>query len=275
MSTRLARGLGLRSDEADRALFLSLSWLAAAAVAARLLASVFVNVPATPSRAPLSLLAAAGTALAALALVAAGVRTGGSRAGVGLLFAGVFGALSAVSPAATVPGAVAVTAGTALFLSTRRDRFGPASGAVTALFVSALALGLGGALTGAATLRPIASTLAFLSLAGTPVFVTPHRRSLVRAGLAFAVVVAVGLSLPYVTGAVTLVGTGAVGTSLPVIALAAAGTVTTASAALRERRWLLLAGVVLVAAGGVPATIDRALPFVLALVALVSQGGPE
>lgn len=275
MSTGVVRDLRLLGSDRDRTLFLSLSWLAAAVVGARLLAAVVVNVPGTPTRAPVTLLGTLGTGLAALALVVAGIRTDWPVAGVGPLFAGVFGALATLSPAAVVPAAVAVTAGTTLFALARRTRLAAPPAMVTGGLVVTLALGLGSAVTGTATLRPYASTFAFLSLAGTPAFVTTGRRSLVRAGLAFTVVVAFGLSLPFVTGAATLVGTGAVGASLPVLAVAVAGAVTTASAALRERRWLLLAGVGLLAAAGVPATIDRAVPFALGIVALVSQEGTK
>lgn len=275
MSTGFVRELRPCHDDGERTLLLSLAWLAAVAVGARLLASVFINVPATPSRAPVPLLSTVGTVLAALALVAAGTRADRPTAGIGLVFAGVFGGLAILSPGAVVPAAVAVTAGIALFGLSQQDRLGTAPAVVTGLMVVTVALGLGGAVTGAATLRPSASLLALLSLAGMPVFVTTDRRSLVRAVLAFAVVIAFGVMLPFVTGSVTLVGTGAVGVSLPVIAVAVAGAVMTASAALRERRWLLLAGVVLVAAAGVPATIDRAIPFVLGVAAIVSQEGPK
>jgi hypothetical protein len=275
MSAGVVRDLRLLADDRERALLRSLSWLAAVAVGARLLVSVVVNAPTTPSRAPVPLLATVGTGLAALALIVAGIRTDRPAGGVGLLFAGVFGGLATLSPAAVVPSAVAVTAGTALFALTHRVRRAAPLAVVTGALVATLAIGLGSAVAGAAALRLYASPLAFLSLAGTPAFVTTDRRSLVRAGLAFAVVVAVGLSLPFVTGAITLVGTGGVGASLPVIAVGVAGAVTTASAALRERRWLLLAGVALLGAAGVPATLDRAVPFALGVVALISQEGTE
>jgi hypothetical protein len=123
--------------------------------------------------------------------------------------------------------------------------------------------------TGLATARQPTSTLSLLALAATPVFASPDSRSYLFAAVAGSAVVALGLLLPFVTGAMTLVGTGAVGVSLPVVAIAVAGVVTTASAAARSRHYSLLAAVTLLALAGTPSTIGRTVPFALGIAVLV------
>ncbi|MBX0286360.1 phosphate ABC transporter permease [Haloarcula salinisoli] len=257
------------TDARLRTAVVGLTGAAAVALAGRLLATVLVNAPNGTSRAPVTGLATAGTVLAALALVAAGATDGSPVAGVGLLFAGVFGLLSVVAPAATLPAAVAVTAGTALSVGGRRSVLDGPTGVVAGLFVVALGVGLASGVVGIAATRGLASSLALVAVGLTPAFAAAGPGDLLGGAGAFTVVVAVGLAVPFVTGAVTLVSLGAVGTAMPVVALAVAGAVTTASAAVRERRWLLLAGLVLVAVAGIPATLDRALPFALGLATLL------
>lgn len=244
--------------------------LAAATLAGRFLAALTVNVPTAPATAPVGVLTPAATALAAVAALVVGLTERNPMAGVGLLFVGVFGLLSLVSSAVTTPAAVAVVAGTAVVTVAHRDQLDAGTGAVAGLLGLALAVGLASGVGGVASLRPLASTLALAGIGVTPVLAATDTSALVRGCLAFGAVVVVGLSMPFVAGAVTLVGTGAVGTSLPVVALAAGGAVTTASAAGRERRWALLAAVALLAFAGVPVTLGRAVPFALGVAALVS-----
>ena len=248
---------------------LGLTGLAALAVAGRVLAALVVNTPAGVSRAPLAGLAGGAAVLSALALVVAGSIDGEPVAGVGLLFGGVFGLLSVAAPAAAFPAAVAVTAGTALYVGGHRSALDAPTGAVAGLLVVALGVALASGVGGAGPTAGLATGLALVGIGLTPVFATADAGDLLGGAGAFAVVVAVGLSVPFVTGAATLVSLGAVGTSLPVVAVAVAGAVTTASAAVRERRWLLLSGVVLLAFAGVPATLDRAVPFALGLATLL------
>jgi len=249
--------------------------VAALAVLLRTLTAVLVNAPAGPSGIGAGTRAMVGlsTAVAALAAVGLALTADDPVAGVGLLFVGVFGLLSLVSGAVAVPAAVAVGAGTAAVVVARRRSLTPVPTVAVGVLLAALAVGLASGVGGAVSLRPTASTLALVGVAVTPVFAATTGRAVLGGLLAFGAVVAVGLAQPFVTGAVTLVGGGVVGTALPVVALAAAGAVTAASAASRRREWLLLAGVALLALAGVPATLGRAVPFALGVTALVLREG--
>ncbi|RLM42704.1 phosphate ABC transporter permease [Haloarcula sp. Atlit-47R] len=254
---------------------------AAVAVAARYLAVLFVNAPGYGVPVAPGPLTVASTAVVAAAAVTVAVTDADPAAGVGLLFVGVFGLLSVVSSAVALPAAAAVVLGTATVAAVSGRRLDPVSAAASALLVAALSVGLASGVGGWTGLRPAASTAALLGVAATPAFAATDWRSLSTADwgailggvAAFAVVLAVGRAVPFVTGAVTLTGSGVVGTSLPVVALATAGAVTTASAASRTRRWTLLAGVALVAFAGVPASLPRALPFALGVAALTRGEG--
>jgi hypothetical protein len=275
MSTRetvLAHLPALRQSQ-RRSLPVAVVALAALAVAARFVAALAVNTPGGPSVVGSGTLATTATATAALGAAAVGLIARRPSTGFGLLFVGVFGLLSLLSSAAATPAAVAVVAGTAAVVATERDRLADGELAVAGVLVGALALGLASGVGGLVGLRSLASTLALAGLGLVPVFAATDTRALVGGGLAFGAVVLVGLSIPFVTGAVTLVGGGVVGASLPVVALAAAGTVSTASAAGRTRNWALLAGVVLLALSGVPATLPRAVSFALGVATLVSLEG--
>lgn len=271
MSTDWRRLQPVSARQSDSSTVLARVLVAAAtlALAARFLTALLVNVPSAPGVAPVEAFAAATSVVAAVALVVRGTEAG-SMTGVGLLFAGVFGLLGSFVPAATLPAVVAVSVGTALFVGARSRELDRTHGAALGVLAFTLAAALVGAVIGAAGVRPYTSTLTFLALGTLPVLVATDGWSLVRAVVAVAVVVGVGTALPFVTGAVTLVGSSAVGTSLPVVAIAVAGVVTAASAAVRERRWLLAAGVALVALAGVPVTLPRALPFALGLAALTT-----
>ncbi|AJF27295.1 phosphate ABC transporter permease [Haloarcula hispanica] len=255
---------------------------AAVAVAARYLAVLFVNAPGYAG-VPVSpgLATGVSTAVVAAAAIAVAVTDADPLTGIGLLFVGVFGLLSLLSSAAALPAAAAIVLGTATVAAVSGRRLDLVSAAAVALLVAALSIGLASGVGGWTDHRPVASTVALLGIASTPAFAAADWRSLSTAdwgavigGLAaFAVVFGVGRAVPFVTGAVTLTGTGVVGTSLPVVALAAAGAVTAASAASRTRRWSLLAGVALVAFAGVPASLPRALPFALGIAVLTAQEG--
>lgn len=247
--------------------------LAATAVVLRFLSIAVVNAPAGSSTLPLGPIDLGTTGLAAVVAVLLGATEDDPIAGVGLLFVGVFGLL-AVGTGLAIPAAVAIVAGTAAVAVAVRGELTPATGVATALLVAALAASLAGGLTTTA-LRPIGSTLALLAIAATPVYAATDRRALVGGTVAFASVVVLGLIDPFVTGAIALVGGGVVGSSLPVVALAVAGAVTTASVALRERRVALLAAVALLAFAGVPAALPRAVPFALGIGALLTLGVGE
>jgi hypothetical protein len=241
--------------------------VAAAAVLVRALATTVGNAPVGPGGVNAALFGLA-TAVTALGAVGLALTTDDPAAGVGLLFVGVFGLLSLVTGAVALPAAAAVGAGTAAVALAARRSLTPTSTAAVGVLLVALTAGLVSGVGGWTSLRPVASTLALVGVAVTPVFAATTGRAFIAGGLAFGAVVAVGLANPFVTGAVTLVGGGVVGTSLPVVAFAAGGAVTTASAAGRRGEWLLLGGVALLALAGVPATLGRAIPFALGVAAV-------
>jgi len=240
---------------------------AAVAVLARALVTTLANAPGGPAVGS-GTLGGVPTAAAALAAVGVALTTDEPAVGVGLLFVGVFGLLSLVSAAVALPAAVAVVTGTAAVALTRRESLSSVPALTVGVLLVALTGGLASGVGGAVALRPVASTLALVGVALTPVFAATTGRATLAGGLAGGIVLAVGLAHPFVTGAVTLVGGGVVGTSLPVVAFAAGGAVTTASAATRHREWLLLGSVALLAFAGVPATLDRAVPFALGVAVL-------
>ncbi|WP_251343320.1 hypothetical protein [Haloplanus halophilus] len=254
-------------EDRRRAVVGAATGVAALAVVGRFLVTALVN---APSGAALGVepVAAGATAVAALAAVGLALTERDPAAGVGLLFVGVFGLLSLATPAVAAPAAVAVVAGTAAVAVAHRDRLANVRGVVVGALLVALAVSLAGGVGGVVGLRRLGSTLALAAVAASPAFAAPSARSLLGGGVAAAAVVAAGLSLPFVVGAVTLVGGGVVGAPLPVVALAAGGATTAASAAVRRREWPLLAGVALLAFAGVPAALPRAVPFALGVAAL-------
>lgn len=247
--------------------------LAALTLGARFLAALVTNAPAGPTVVRTPTLATVAAATAALAAVVVGATADRPAVGVGCLFVGVFGALSLVADAAALPAAVAVTAGTAVAVVGSRERLGRRDLAVVGLLVPALALALLGGVGAVVSVRGPASAVTLVGLGTLPALAAADGRALLGGGLAFGAVLAVGFGAPFLTGAVTLVGGGVVGASLPLVALAVAGVVTTASAAGRTGQWPLLLGVGLVAFSGVPATLARAVPFALGLLSMTSMGG--
>ncbi|WP_380680421.1 hypothetical protein [Salinigranum sp. GCM10025319] len=255
--------------------------LAAAPVVAVALLRVARNAPGTlPSAVGNAygvVVAAAwlGPAVAALVLAATAVERAER---VGLAFVGAFGLVGGVTPVASLPAASAVVGGGALAVAARLRacRASPRARWVTAasaVIVAALACSLAGSLGIApATLRPIGSRLALVGLATTPAFVRPRWPAVGLGVLTALAVLAIGGGLPFVTGAVLLVGGAVVDTSLVFVAGAAAGSVATLVAAARRRDVTRALGVATLAAGGVPATIPRALAAVVGLSLLVGVG---
>lgn len=263
-SPTLARGRRLER----RTIAVGATALVAIALAVRFAAAVLVNAPAPPAALPQGPIERATAGLAALVALGLGATADDPVTGVGLLFVGVFGLL-AVGVGLATPAAVALVAGTAVVAVGSRAELDAVTGAATALLVVALAVSLAGGVV-RPTLRPTGSTLALLAVAATPAFAATDWRAFLGGGVAFVLVTAVALANPFVAGATTLVGSGVVGTSMPVVALAVGGAVTTASAALRQRRFGLLTGVVILALAGVPATLSRAIPFALGVATLLT-----
>lgn len=266
----------LRSLDVDTRLVAGVFGLAGAA--GLLVARVALNANLVPgvggSMGTLQLLATLGPALGALVVATA---TDDAPERIGLAFVGVFGLLAAIVPTATTPAVVAVVAGGSLAVSRRWRQVDrsldwhalPVVALVLAVAVS-LAAGIGVA---SATLWPIGTNLALLGAAATPALLGHGRTDWAFGGLVAAVLVAIGLSAPFVTGAVTLIGGGVVGASLLVLAVGLAGLTTTASAAARTRHWHALLGAGLLLAAGVPASLPRALAVVLGVLLLVERRG--
>jgi hypothetical protein len=224
---------------------------------------------------PLTALVCAGSLLAIAVLHGTTVET------VGLTFVGVFGVAGTIARPAFVPAIVAIVAGAAIALGDRLwtgdgPRLGPVL--VSGLLIGGLAASLAGALGfESAAARSLGSQLTLLGIAGTPVFLARGRFDWLAGAVGAGLLVALGVLAPFLLGATGLVAGAIVGASVPVMALAVGGVTTTASAALRTRNHAAAMGAGLLLFAGIPATIPRALAFVLALALLVgpSLGGAE
>ena len=231
-------------------------------------------------------LAPAAGLVPGIAAVVLGLRSPGPAERVGLLFAGVFGALATVVPAATLPAAAALVGGGGVAVLGHRRSVGGWRGSIHRLvpvaLLGAVALSLG-ATTGLlpSGVRAAGSTLAVAGLAATPALVRPGPGGWALGALAAGGVLWAGWTLPFVTGAVTLVAFGLVGTPLVGFAAGVGGCVATVAGTLRrreageptDRRRGIGAALVLLA--GAPSTAAAATAVVLgaALVAGVGTGG--
>jgi hypothetical protein len=243
------------------------------------LVRIALNLPMSLPVAGIYPYAIAGATLGpAIGLLALGVQSDSPTRRVGLTFAGVFGLLSLVAEPAALPATLALLAAIAGLAGERLYRFWAARRYDQTLVLGALALGglvslASGIGVEPATLRPLGSKLVLLGVAASPVFVDWNRESLL-VGLGVGVaVLAVGVSAPFITGAVSLVVGGVVGASLALLFLAAVGAVSLLWASVRtgRRSVALAAGLLLVA--GIPATIPRGLGF-LAAIALLGGVDP-
>lgn len=255
--------------------------LAALAVVAQTVLRILHNVPFDPLPASASVLGAVDVGAAVVVALALAALAVGSRRPVvriGLLFAAVFGALAAVSPAASVPAAVAVTAGGALALA---GAFGlPESyrevrrRAVAAGFVVAVALSLAGTVgLGGAGVREFGVLVYLVALLSLSVRVRGNPVALVAGAVAFAAVVASSASAPFVTGSALLVGFGVVGGPHVLVAAAVGGAVAAAVAGVRRGAFAVAAGATILVFAGIPATPTAAMAVVLgAALALVDPG---
>ena len=224
--------------------------------------------------------------LAGAAAAALGLRSARHTERIGLLFAGVFGALATVVPAVTVPAAVALVGGGAVALvagaGTDRGWLWTLRRAVPALLLGGVALSLGAA-TGLLPpgVRSAGSALAVVGLAASPALVRPGATEWTLGALAAGGVLWAGATLPFVTGAVTLVAFGLVGTPLVLFAAGVGGCVASVTGALRRRGVRGRAdrhrgvGAALVLLAGTPATVAGATAVVLggALLAGIGTGG--
>lgn len=245
--------------------------LAALATAVATTLRVLHNVPFDPLAVSASVLGAVEVTAAvavALALAAVGFATDRPPVRIGCLFAGVFGALAAVVPAARVPAAVAVTAGGGAALATSLGapesyrgvrRHGVAGGfllAVALSLASTLGLASGG-------VRELGAVAYLAALAALTVRVRGDPLALVAGAAGFAAVVAASASSPYVAGSALLVGFAVVGAPHLLVAAAVGGAVAAAVAGLRRRSPALAIGAALLVVAGAPATPTAATAVVL------------
>ena len=218
------------------------------------------------------------TAAPAAGLLLLGLRAERTTVLVGATFAGVFGGLSMVARPATLPATLAI-AGALLGVTADRAVRGARDRAQFGRAVVGLALALGGSLSllagvgvEPATLRSLGTGVVLLAVAGSPAFGGWDRQGLLVGLGVGAVVLAIGSTAPFVTGAVSLVVGGVVGASLPLLFLAAVGATSLLWTGLRQGRWNLALAASLLLVAGIPATVPRGLGF---LVALVLLGGVD
>lgn len=233
-----------------------------------------------------------GPALAALVL--AGVAATAAER-VGLALAGGFGALTLAPPAAWHPAAAGLVAGGGLAVGGRLWRSGcrdrrlgrlvPAAGTAPATaLVVAVAVSLAAAAGVASpTLRPLGTGLALVGVVLTPLATGLDRIGLAAGAVAAGVTVGLASTLPYVAGAVFLVGGAVVGAPLALVAFAVGGGVAGVVGAARSggagqtdgcgRTGTPAAfGAALLLAAGVPGSLPRALAAVVGVALLVGVG---
>lgn len=238
-------------------------------------------------------LAVAGPALAAL-LLAATVDNRAAR--LGLAFVGAFGVVSLAGGAAWFPAAVGLCAGLLVLVGDRvRRAVGDEASVELArtgllgLLTAGVVVSLGAtAGVAPATLRPLGSGVALLGVGLLPAVVPTDRVDLLAGAAAGLLTVAVAASVPYVAGAVLLVGGGVVGVPIGLVALAVGGGVAGLSGGLRRRggRGVDAGGSarpvtapaavapVLLLAAGVPGTLLRAVGVAVA-VGLLAGGDSQ
>jgi len=259
----------IRSDER-----LAAGVLALVAASSLLVARVALNARlvsgVAASMETITFVATLGPAIGALAIATV---TEDAAERVGLVFVGTFALLLTLTTAVYVPAAVAIAGGGALTVGRRwqrLDRPGDWHILPATLLMGAVVVSLLGSLgVEPTTMWTVGSHLALLGMATTPALLGHRRTDWAFGGVVAGVLFAVGVSAPFVTGAVTLIGAGVVGASLLVLAVGICGLVTTASAAVRQRHWYALVGAGLLLAGGVPTTTPRALAVVLGVLLLI------
>lgn len=219
--------------------------------------------------------ALAALVVPSLAAVAIGATSARSLVRVGMVFTGVFGLLVAVSPSATVPAAGAVTGGGLMAVAALLPREPTRESIKRWVVAGALAGGLVVSLAGSlgvapAVTRPLGTRVGLLGVALSPVLVDADWRAWSAGVVGGGAVAAAGMVVPFVLGAVTLVGGAILGASLPLVALAAIGGVTLVAAGLVYREFDVSLAGALVATAGVPASLPRAVTLVVGLVVLLA-----
>lgn len=274
LSERLDR---VHSGEASVAL--AASALALVAVVIRATVRLLANLPFDPVVA--TPLVRGTTAFAAplfvtVALLCLAVTTREATVRVGLLFAGVFGALALVSPAATLPAVVAVVLGGGLTLvgTLGVPETWSARETASRLVAVGFVLGVGVALSSAVgildgRLRAPGEILALAALAGAGV---RSVGSPVAVGAGVVTVVGVILASaaePFVLGSTLLVTLAVTGAPHLLVAVALGGGVAASVAGLRRGEYAPAVGAGLLLFAGVPVTMPRATTVLLGATLVV------
>lgn len=198
---------------------------------------------------------------------------------VGLLFAGVFGLLVVVNPAATVPAVIALAGGgtLALFASIGRPRSYPdiRKAAVATAIVVGVTLSLAsttGIVDGG--FRGIGATTMLAGFAGIAIQVGNDWLALVVGAATAGVLIAVGTVSPFVLGSVLLVEFGVIGAPLLLVALAVGGLSAASVAGIRRGESLLAIGAVLLLVAGMPVTLSSASAVLLGATLALPEIGP-
>ena len=226
------------------------------------------RLPLESIRSPVETAAILGPSLGAVLL---GVGASNPRHRVALLFAGVFGGLAAVASPASVPAALALI-GAALLLAVTHRRVNLRS-AVMIVFAAGVVIGMIGSLgIEPALTRSLASLLVAIGLAGLPALTGVSRRSVGIAVVGAGLVAVVGLSAPVMVAAVSLLGMGFVGLSLPLLVVAAGGTIAAVVATVEDGRHVPALGALLAFVAGVPSSIPAGVTLIVGLRLLYGVG---
>ncbi len=233
------------------------------------------RLPLQSISAPIETAAYAGPAFAALIL---GFGARNDRTRVAMLVGGVFGGLTLLDPAASMPARIALGAAAILVVSRALPssfRAAPLRSAVMLLFGAGIVVSMIGSVgIEPALARQVGSVAMAGGLLGLPTL-TGYSTRAVAVGVVGAIIVAaIGLSAPVMTAAISLLGMGVVGLPLPLLVLGALGAGTAISDAIDAGQFpnALAAGIVLVA--GVPSSIPGAVAVLVAL-ALFETGGSQ
>ncbi len=246
--------------------------LALLAVTVRVAVRMLANLPFDPVAVPPTVRSAVATGTPLVvggALVAVALADERATVRVGLLFAGVFGPLGLLAPAAVLPATVAVVGGAALALSGtlgRPERLSYRAvrrRAIAAGFVAAIAVSVADGVGLVAGAHGVGAALTLVSLAAAG---TRAEGSVLAVGVSLLVAVvfvSVSVISPYVVGTALLVGFAVTGVPNVLVALAVAGGVAAGIAGLVRRSYPLAVGAGLLVLAGVPVAFPRAMTVLL------------
>ncbi|WP_440008352.1 phosphate ABC transporter permease [Halomicrococcus sp. SG-WS-1] len=240
--------------------------------ATRIALNAPVTLPSVASGAWFDAAASAAVVGPATAALALGVTADESWSQIGLILVGVFGLLSAVTPAVALPAVGAVVVGGWLTLAgsavvsrspTRRQI---RVGVVAVALLGGLTLSMFGAVgVRPAAFRTVGTTLALVGMAATPLAFRPRMGAFAVGGLVAGATFHLTGAAPFVSGAVVLVAGSVVSASALLLAAAVGGLATTVATGATNRRIAPAATGLLLLTAGVPSSIPRALGAALAV----------